>query len=63
MLIIYWKKRIRELDKCLSCTQLALNLELYIKFNDNYYPTKNDSLNIGKYINYYFINPEGYYID
>ena len=51
-----------ELDKCLSCPNVALNKGLCEKCNINYYPKENDPLNLGEYINCYK-ELEGYYLD
>ena len=51
-----------ELDQCLLCPQVALNKNLCLTCNDNYFQIENDPLNIGKYINCYK-EPEGYYLD
>jgi len=51
-----------ELDKCLSCPQVALNKGLCKECNDNYYPKENDESNLGEYFDCYK-NPEGYYLD
>ena len=51
-----------ELDKCLSCPNIALNKGLCEKCNINYYPKENDPLNLGEYINCYK-ELEGYYLD
>ena len=50
-----------ELDKCLICTELALNNNLCKMCNNNYYPMENEQLNIGNCINCYH-RPEGYYL-
>ena len=42
-----------ELDKCLTCPNVALNKSLCTKCNDNYYPKPNDPSNLGEYINCY----------
>ena len=51
-----------EINKCLSCSKVALTIDLCLECNrnDNYYPIEDDPLNIGKYINCYK-EPEGYY--
>ena len=51
-----------ELEKCLTCPQIALNNNLCTKCNHGYYPMENDSLNFGEYFNCYR-EPEGYYLD
>ena len=51
-----------ELEKCLLCPPVALNKNLCIKCNENYYPKQNDPSNIGEYINCYK-SPTGYYLD
>ena len=51
-----------ELDECLLCPNVALQKELCIECNINYYPKENDPLNIGEYIKCYK-DPEGYYLD
>ena len=51
-----------ELDKCLTCPQVALNKDLCTKCNIGYYPKENDEKNIGEYINCYN-EIEGYYLD
>ena len=48
-----------ELDKCLTCPQVALNKGLCTKCNNNYYPKEDDPLNFGEYIN--CINEIEYY--
>ena len=52
-----------ELEKCLSCPNVALNFGLCTKCNKNYYPIENDPLNIGEYINCYNETHIGYYLD
>ena len=52
-----------ELDKCLTCSQVALNKNLCTKCNINYYPKENDPLNLGDYFNCYNETEEGYYLD
>ena len=42
-----------ELNKCLTCPNVALNKNLCTECNDNYYPKENDPSNLGKYINCY----------
>ena len=42
-----------ELDKCLSCPEAALSLNLCLSCNNNFYPIENDPLNTGIYINCY----------
>ena len=51
-----------ELEKCLICPPVALNINLCTKCNINYYPKENDSSNLGEYINCYK-NLTGYYLD
>ena len=51
-----------ELDKCLTCPQVALNKKLCTKCNINYYPKKDDLLNLGEYINCYNETEDGYYL-
>ena len=51
-----------ELDTCLFYTNLNLNESLCNKLNYNFYPIKNEIINIEKYINCYK-NPDGYYLD
>ena len=51
-----------EIEKCLTCSNLALELELCTECNIGYYPKENDPLNIGKYINCY-AELEGYCLD
>ena len=51
-----------QLDKCLICSQEALNKNLCNKCNTNYYPKENDDLNSSEYFNCYQ-EPEGYYLD
>ena len=52
-----------ELDKCLTCPNVALNKGMCTKCNDNYYSKENDPLNIGEYINCYNEIEDGYYLD
>ena len=51
-----------ELEKCLTCPNVALNKSLCKICNTNYYPKENDPLNIGEFINCYY-EPEGYYLE
>ena len=51
-----------ELDKCLSCPNVALHKGLCKKCNTNYYPKENDPSNLGEYINCYE-KLKGYYLD
>ena len=51
-----------ELDKCLLCSNTAMNKNLCTKCNINYYPKENDPSNIGEYMNCYK-DLEGYYLD
>ena len=51
-----------ELEKCLTCSQEALNKNLCSKCNDDYYKMENDPSNIGEYFNCYK-EFEGYYLD
>ena len=51
-----------ELEQCLLCPPVALEINLCTMCNINYYPKENDPLNIGEYINCYR-NREGYYLD
>ena len=51
------------LEKCFTCSTIALNMELCTKCNDNYYPIENDPSNIGDYFNCYNERPYGYYLD
>ena len=51
-----------ELDKCLTCPNVALNKNLCTKCNINYYSKENDPSNLGEYINCYSkINKIEYY--
>ena len=51
-----------ENDKCLLCSQVAINNKLCTKCNTNYYQMENDPSNLGEYIDCYKeIN--GYYLD
>ena len=50
------------LEKCLTCSHVALNLSLCNKCNTNFYPMENDTSNLGEYINCYK-NLQGYYLD
>ena len=51
-----------ELDKCLTCPNVALNKGLCTKCNDNYYSKEDDPFNLGEYINCYKdINEIEYY--
>ena len=52
-----------ELEKCLSCSPVALKNHLCTKCNIGYYPIENDESNIGEYINCYKEQPQGYYLD
>ena len=51
-----------ELEKCLSCPQVALSNDLCEKCNTNFYPLENDPSNLGIYINCYN-NVRGHYLD
>ena len=51
-----------KLEKCLLCSEEALNKSLCTKCNVNYYPKENDSLNIDEFFNCYQ-NLSGYYLD
>ena len=51
-----------ELEKCLTCSTLALKMNLCNECNTNFYPVENDSSNIGEYINCYK-GLKGYYLD
>ena len=51
-----------ELEKCLTCPNVALKKGLCTKCNYNYYQKEHDPLNLGEYINCYK-EPEGYYLD
>ena len=51
-----------ELDKCLTCPDIALSKGLCTKCNDYYYKMENDPSNIGEYINCYKELKE-YYLD
>ena len=51
-----------ELDKCHSCSNVALAKNLCTECNTDYYLKENDPLNIGESINCYK-NPKGYYLD
>ena len=42
-----------ELDKCLTCPNVALNKKLCTKCNDNFYSKGNDQSNLREYINCY----------
>ena len=54
-----------ELEKCLTCPQVALNFKLCTKCNMNYYPIENDPENLGEYINYNCYNEisKGYFLE
>jgi len=51
-----------ELDKCLTCPDIALSKGLCTKCNDHYYQMENDPTSIEKYINCYK-EIYGYYLD
>ena len=51
-----------ELEKCLTCPQVALNKNLCTLCNNKYYRKENDPSNIGEYFNCYK-KIEGYYLD
>ena len=50
-----------DLEKCFSCSEESLSINLCISCNENYYPKSNE-LNNNNYINCYN-SPEGYYLD
>jgi len=52
-----------ELDKCLTCPQVALDKNLCTSCNDGFYQKENDPSNLGDYFNCYNGEPEGYYLD
>ena len=49
--------------KMLYMPNVAYNIGLCTKCNDNYYSMENDPSNIGEYFNCYNEAPEGYYLD
>ena len=51
-----------QLEKCLTCPPVALNLNLCTKCNTDYYQKENDTSNYGEYINCYK-ELEEYYLD
>ena len=51
-----------ELDKCLTCSKEALNQNLCIKCNVDYFQRKNDFINNSEFIDC-FKDPKGYYLD
>ena len=51
------------IEKCFTCSTVALSMELCTKCNDNYYRIENDPSNIGDYFNCYNETPKGYYLD
>ena len=52
-----------ELDKCLTCPQVALDKNLCTSCDDGFYQKENDPSNLGYYFDCYNEEPEGYYLD
>ena len=52
-----------KLEKCFTCSTVALINNLCTKCNDNYYQMENDPSNLGEYFNCYNETPNGYYLD